>query len=62
MSLAARPNAVTLVIGPNGAGKSTLLRTVFGFLTPSRGTYHVPRQADDGPAARATSKPPASAT
>ena len=38
VNIEARANAVTLVIGPNGAGKSTLLRTVFAFLTPSRGT------------------------
>ena len=37
LSLAARPNEITLVIGPNGAGKSTLLRTVFAFLAPNRG-------------------------
>jgi ABC-type branched-subunit amino acid transport system ATPase component len=37
LSIAARPNEITLVIGPNGAGKSTLLRTVFAFLAPSRG-------------------------
>ena len=37
ISMAARPNEITLVIGPNGAGKSTLLRTVFAFLTPNRG-------------------------
>jgi ABC-type branched-subunit amino acid transport system ATPase component len=38
LSVAARPNEITLVIGPNGAGKSTLLRTVFTFLTPNQGT------------------------
>ena len=38
LTIAARPNAITLVIGPNGAGKSTLLRTVFAFLAPNRGT------------------------
>ena len=38
LSLAARPNEITLVIGPNGAGKSTLLRTVFAFLAPNQGT------------------------
>ena len=37
LSLAARPNEITLVIGPNGAGKSTLLRTVFAFLAPNQG-------------------------
>ena len=37
LSIEAHANAITLVIGPNGAGKSTLLRTVFAFLTPSRG-------------------------
>src|SRR5947209_11504374 len=37
ISIAARPNEITLVIGPNGAGKSTLLRTVFAFLTPNQG-------------------------
>ena len=38
LSLAARPNEITLVIGPNGAGKSTLLRTVFAFLAPNQGS------------------------
>jgi ABC-type branched-subunit amino acid transport system ATPase component len=38
LSLQARAKAITLVIGPNGAGKSTLLRTIFAFLSPSRGT------------------------
>lgn len=28
---------ITGVIGPNGAGKSTALKTLYGFLTPSRG-------------------------
>jgi ABC-type branched-subunit amino acid transport system ATPase component len=37
LSLEARADAITLVVGPNGAGKSTLLRTIFAFLTPSRG-------------------------
>ena len=36
LSVAARPNEITLVIGPNGAGKSTLLRTVFAFLAPNQ--------------------------
>src|ERR1044072_7168144 len=38
LSIAARPNEITLMIGPNGAGKSTLLRTVFAFLAPNQGT------------------------
>jgi neutral amino acid transport system ATP-binding protein len=29
---------VVVVIGPNGAGKSTLAKTIFGLLTPHRGT------------------------
>ncbi len=29
---------VVAMIGPNGAGKSTVLRTIFGFLTPSKGS------------------------
>jgi branched-chain amino acid transport system ATP-binding protein len=37
LTIAVRPEAITLVIGPNGAGKSTLLRTVFGFLKPNAG-------------------------
>ncbi len=32
-----RRGLVTGVIGPNGAGKSTALKTMYGFLTPSRG-------------------------
>lgn len=37
LTLAVRPEAITLVIGPNGAGKSTLLKTAFGFLKPNAG-------------------------
>jgi len=32
------PGELVAVIGPNGAGKSTLAKTIFGLLTPSRGT------------------------
>ncbi|KQL43421.1 branched-chain amino acid ABC transporter ATP-binding protein [Brevibacillus choshinensis] len=38
LSLTAKENKLTLLIGPNGAGKSTLLKTIFGFVTPSRGS------------------------
>jgi len=32
------PGELVVVIGPNGAGKSTLAKTIFGLLTPHRGT------------------------
>lgn len=48
ISIAARPNEITLVIGPNGAGKSTLLRTVFAFLTPNRGAITFRERATAG--------------
>jgi ABC-type branched-subunit amino acid transport system ATPase component len=48
VSIAARPNEITLVIGPNGAGKSTLLRTVFAFLTPNRGAITFRERATAG--------------
>jgi ABC-type branched-subunit amino acid transport system ATPase component len=37
LSLGVQQGSITGVIGPNGAGKSTLLKTIFGFLTPSKG-------------------------
>jgi len=48
ISIAARPNEITLVIGPNGAGKSTLLRTVFAFLAPHRGAITFRERATAG--------------
>ena len=32
------PGELVTVIGPNGAGKSTLAKTIFGLLTPNRGS------------------------
>jgi len=32
------PGELVAVIGPNGAGKSTLAKTIFGLLTPNRGS------------------------
>ncbi len=32
------PSELVAVIGPNGAGKSTLAKTIFGLLTPHKGT------------------------
>ncbi|MGK7934141.1 MAG: ABC transporter ATP-binding protein [Microcystaceae cyanobacterium] len=32
------PGELVTVIGPNGAGKSTLAKTIFGLLTPNKGT------------------------
>jgi ABC-type branched-subunit amino acid transport system ATPase component len=48
ISIAARPNEITLVIGPNGAGKSTLLRTVFAFLAPNQGAITFRERATAG--------------
>lgn len=38
VSFTAEEGQVLLIAGHNGAGKSTLLKTIFGELTPSRGT------------------------
>ena len=38
VTLAVRAGEIACIIGANGAGKSTLLRTVFGMVTPRRGT------------------------
>ncbi len=38
VSLAAQEGKITTLIGPNGVGKSTLLKTIYGFLTPFRGS------------------------
>lgn len=32
---------IVSIIGPNGAGKSTLLKTIFGLLTPKRGSIRL---------------------
>jgi len=41
VSLRVFPGEVYAIIGANGAGKSTLLRTVFGMVTPSRGSIRL---------------------
>lgn len=38
------PGEMISIIGPNGAGKSTLLKSIFGLLTPSRGTIRIKGQ------------------
>ena len=38
VSLRVRRGQFVVIIGPNGAGKSTVFRTVYGLLTPRRGT------------------------
>ena len=38
VTLTVRAGEIASIIGANGAGKSTLLRTVFGMVTPRRGT------------------------
>lgn len=40
-----QPGELVAVIGPNGAGKSTLAKTIFGLLTPHRGTIHFQGQS-----------------
>ena len=42
LSLTLGRDGIACLIGPNGAGKSTVLKTVFGLLTPWRGSirYH----------------------
>ncbi|MBD3370293.1 ATP-binding cassette domain-containing protein [Candidatus Fermentibacteria bacterium] len=38
VSMTAEEGTITSVIGTNGVGKSTLLKTVYGFLSPRKGT------------------------
>ena len=38
VNFAIAPGEIVTVIGPNGAGKSTLAKTIFGLLSPNRGT------------------------
>ena len=38
ISIELREKEIVSIIGPNGAGKSTLLKTIFGLLTPKRGS------------------------
>jgi ABC-type branched-subunit amino acid transport system ATPase component len=38
ISLELREKEIVSIIGPNGAGKSTLLKTIFGLLTPRKGS------------------------
>jgi neutral amino acid transport system ATP-binding protein len=42
------PGELVAVIGPNGAGKSTLAKTIFGLLTPHRGTITFRREPIGG--------------
>ncbi len=37
VNILAKEGSLTGIIGPNGAGKSTLLKTIYGYLSPSRG-------------------------
>ncbi|MFD0555717.1 iron complex transport system ATP-binding protein [Stackebrandtia endophytica] len=50
VSVQASDGEVVGLIGPNGSGKTTLLRTLYGSLTPQRGTVTL----DDVPLARFT--------
>lgn len=38
VNLEVEKGKITVILGPNGAGKSTLLKTIYGFLTPKKGT------------------------
>lgn len=38
VSVCVEPGEFVTIIGPNGSGKSTLMKTVFGLLTPKRGS------------------------
>ena len=39
VSLAIKPNKITVIIGPNGAGKSTLLKVIYGLLPMQKGSF-----------------------
>jgi ABC-type branched-subunit amino acid transport system ATPase component len=38
VSIELQPEEIVSMVGPNGAGKSTLLKTIFGLLTPQKGS------------------------
>lgn len=40
VTIAARPNQVTVILGPNGSGKSTSLKILAGLLIPRTGSVH----------------------
>ncbi|MBI3104445.1 MAG: ATP-binding cassette domain-containing protein, partial [Candidatus Rokubacteria bacterium] len=44
VSIEVRSGEIVTLIGPNGAGKSTLMKTVFGLLTPRRGSIRLEGQ------------------
>ncbi len=48
LSLKVKKGVVTGIIGPNGAGKSTALKTMYGFLTPARGSIRLKGELING--------------
>ena len=38
VSMHIEPGEAVTIFGPNGCGKSTLMKTIFGLLTPTRGS------------------------
>lgn len=41
VTVEAAEGLITCVIGPNGAGKSTLVKTLFGYLSPNKGSVYL---------------------
>jgi ABC-type branched-subunit amino acid transport system ATPase component len=41
VSIHAEAGEIVTIVGPNGAGKSTLVKTIFGLLTPRRGSIRL---------------------
>jgi ABC-type branched-subunit amino acid transport system ATPase component len=48
VSIELHENEIVSIIGPNGAGKSTLLKTIFGLLTPRKGSIKLQNEEVTG--------------
>ena len=48
VSIELEPEEIVSMVGPNGAGKSTLLKTIFGLLTPQKGSIKLQNEEITG--------------
>lgn len=48
VSIELEPEEIVSMVGPNGAGKSTLLKTIFGLLTPKKGSIKLQNEEITG--------------